>query len=120
MVKRKKAPGTTRLAVGRRVYELVPFHKEGEGWVTGKTMMRRAKKLSVSLGHEDCMFIFEHQDKISQDYFGLYLIFTAWCELSPRKEVAYLSYGNHWDLHFLWISNKYEWDKNARLVRRVK
>lgn len=109
----------TEFTVGGRTYELVPFLKEDESSVTGDTMFERAVKLNANLGEEDGTFILKHQDEIPPEFRGkIYLVFANWRGPASPQGVAYLSgRGIRWDQIWRWLG--YDWDANARLVRRV-
>lgn len=109
----------TEFTVGGRTYELVPFLKEGESWVSGDTMVARANKLGANLGEEDGTLILERQDEIPLEFRGKFcLIFTAWRGPSYPQGVTYLDWGDVRWARF-WVGLDSDWDESDRLVRRV-
>jgi len=109
---------STELNIGGRVYELVPFLKEGECSVSGDTMVERANELGANLGEEDGTFILKHQDEIPQELRRkIYMVFTGWRNPSDPQHVAYLDwYGRRWGRSGDWLDNL--WLGGYRLVRR--
>ena len=85
---------STEFTIHGRVYELVPFLKEGESYVSGDTMVERALELGANLGEKDGTLILELQDQIPQRLRGKFsLVFTAWRIPSGPQFVAYLDWG---------------------------
>lgn len=108
----------TEFTISGRTYELVPFLKEGESYISGHTMVERAKELNASLGEEDGQFILKHQDEIPVELRGkICLVFTGWSDHSSLNFVAYLYWdGSRWSQYWHWLVSY--WDVSFRLVRR--
>ena len=109
---------TTQFTIGDRTYELVPFLKEGESWVSGDTMVERANKLDANLNGFECDFFLKNEDKIPSEYREkFYLIFTTYREASGVRSVACLGWsGGRWYLRWGWLASR--WFEDGRLVRR--
>lgn len=99
--------------------ELVPFLKEGESFVGGEEMVRRARgELRANLGQRHAEELLEHQDQIPVEWRGFYLVFpgTVWRLPDGRRRVAGLGWsGGHWGLGLDYLVM--DWDSYARLVR---
>ena len=108
-----------RFTVYNRVYELVPFHKEGEISVMGDVMVKRAQELDANLGEEDCRFIVAHQEQISFELRDKFHAVFANLRISSDGRICYLySNGCRWVQTWGWPVNG--WDEHCLLVRRVK
>lgn len=119
MTKTHKTPALpTEFTIGDHIYELVPFLKEDESYVSGDVLVERAKELNANLGVEDDQFMLKHQDEIPQELRGkLYLVFPGWRDPSRPRYVACLD----WWVGGRWCQRWYlgsRWDGRARLVRR--
>ena len=114
------AKPSTEFTISGRVYELMPFLKEGESSIKGDVMVRRAKKFKANLGKKDGQFILKHQTEIPSEYQGkFYLVLTAWRRPSFPRGVAYLRWrGYRWCQNWNWLDSG--WGGHARLLRRVK
>lgn len=99
--------------------ELVPFLREGEEWVEGEEMVRRARiEFDANLGQEDAEYILEHTAEIPAEFKDFYLVFpgTVWQDSDGYRHVSYLdSDGGRWYPDFLWIGD--DWNSDGRLVR---
>jgi hypothetical protein len=108
---------TAEFTICNRTYELVPFLEEGESYVSGDTMVERAKELNANLGEEDGEFILERQAEIPKEFRGkFYMVFTAWRPPSRPRGVAYLGWDGRWYQRWGWLGG--DWGRRDRLVRR--
>lgn len=93
--------------------------KDGEKWVSGAEMMKRAKKLGGLTGRAHADYLLAHQDEIPEEWRESVLIFAG-CEYKDsggRSRVPCLCFNDdQWRLYFFWLGNNF--DDNYRLVRR--
>lgn len=96
----------------------IPFLKEGEDYVNGEEMVRRARyELDANYGQEDAEWLVENQDKIPVELRNFYLVFpaTIWRGPDGLRSVSYLFWdGDRWSLLFRWLD--VDWRSSYRLV----
>ena len=101
--------------------ELVPILNDGENSVSGKEMMKRAKKLNAMLGQRHAEYFLEHQEEIPEVFRNYYLTFpeTVWQDGGGDRRVPCLSWsGGQWYLSFSWLED--DWGSHDRLLRSRK
>lgn len=83
--------------------ELVSFLKEGESYVNGEVMAKRAIELKAAMGQNHAEWLLAHQSEIPKEFRKYYLVFTGtiWRGSDGRRYVPYLYwYDNGWYLGF--------------------
>ncbi|MDP2587064.1 MAG: hypothetical protein Q8P32_04860 [Candidatus Komeilibacteria bacterium] len=99
--------------------EAVEFLKEGETWISGEEMTRRAKEeLNADSSQHLAEWLLKNQSKIPVELRGTVLVFTAtkWQALDGDRSVAFLIWGGgRWYLSFFWLHDGLGSD--FRLVR---
>lgn len=99
--------------------ELVPFLKEGEEYIKGEELVRRAREeLNANLGQRQVEHLLERQEEIPEEWREYYLVFTGtiWCDRGgPRYVPCLYWYGGRWYLYFRWLDRGF--DRLGRLLR---
>ena len=112
---------TVRRITSVRDTELVSFLKNGEVFINGEEMLRRARvEFDANCGQEDAEYLLKHEAKIPEEFSLYYPVFpgTVWQD-SGHSLVPYLLWdGERWILSFGWLWGV--WSSRARLVRPLK
>jgi len=99
--------------------ELVPFLKEGERYIEGEELVRRARgELRANLGQRHAEYLLEHQEEIPEEFRKYYLAFpgTVWRDRDGVRYVACLYWrGRRWYPDFYWLARVFA--SRAGLVR---
>ena len=99
--------------------EGVTFLKDGEQYVNGEELVRRARgELKANLGQRHAEYWLEHQEAIPEELRSCYLVFTGtiWRDRDGYRCVPGLAWGGlRWDLDFTWLGRGFR--SYARLVR---
>ncbi len=94
--------------------ELMPFLKEGENYVGGEEMVRRARKeLNTNLGQRHAEFLLEHQNEIPEEFRQYVLVFTGtiWRDRDGDRGVPCLYWlSEQWYLDVDWLENGFSVD----------
>ena len=86
--------------------KLIEFLDEGESYINGEELRKRAKELKANLGIKDCEFVLENQSEIPEELRKYFLVFSGTVLRSPggNLQVAYLCWlGDCWVLDFRWL-----------------
>jgi len=99
--------------------EGVTFLKDGEQYVNGEELVRRARgELKANLGQRHAEYWLEHQEAIPEELRSCYLVFTGtiWRARNGDRRVPCLRWGGtRWGLYFSWLA--YDFGSDDRLVR---
>lgn len=100
-------------------FELVPFLKDGEPYIGGEELVRRAREeLRANFGQRQAEHFLAHQGQIPEEFRKYYLVFTrtVWRVRDGRRSVPCLCWGGgQWVLRFYWLDRSF--DDDYRLVR---
>lgn len=100
---------------------LVSFFKDGESYVRGEEMVKRAEKFGANLGQRHAELLLDHQNQIPKEWRDYYLVFpgTIWRGRDGDRYVQSLCWlGTPWNLGFLGLG--LDWPSGGRLVRPCK
>jgi hypothetical protein len=88
--------------------ELTPFLKDGENYVGGAEMVKRAKKLGGLTGLAHAKHLLDHQGEIPVEWRNFYLVFAG-CECEDSgglSRVPFLCFlVGQWHLDFYWLDD---------------
>lgn len=109
----------TNIGPENRNYDILGFLPKGKNKVTGKNMVRRAKKMSAHLGEDDGQYLLDHQDEIPTILqYKMFFVFTDWRNPYDSGEVACVRWHKkRWILVWIWLDDDY-WDDFDRVLRR--
>lgn len=84
--------------------KLVSFLREGEIYISGEELVKRAKEMGANLGQAQAEHLLKHQQEIPEDWekFYYYLLFagTSWRDRDGRRYVPCLYRRRRWGLSF--------------------
>lgn len=99
-------------------FELVKILKDGETYVSGYEMLKRAKELGITSSKKEADYFLEHQKEIPEEWRDYYLIFPEYLldDDDRDRQVAYFGwYGWHWVLNFGWLGSYFsDYDRFVR------
>lgn len=112
----------TEITVGGVTYEIFSFLREGEDYISGEAMVKRAKRMNANLGQEDCEFLLAHEDEIPVVLRNkVSFVFPDWRRLCDCEErvarVACVRWGNDGSWSQDW-DYFHDWSRDFRLLRR--
>ena len=84
-------------------YELLKVLKEGESYIKGEELIKRAKELNAASTQEDFDWFLAHQEEIPREWRDYYVVFADYTQRDCRGYlyVACLYFGGEqWDLSF--------------------
>lgn len=111
-------PGTTRLQLGNRVYDLVPALKPDELRVGGEELLRRGLAWHANATHDDVRWFREHGSDTPDAAKEFHLACTGDRPWNKAPLVRYLTWiGQRWSPNVYFIGNG--WEGKTRLVRRI-
>ncbi len=87
-------------------FELIPFLKNGESYIRGEEMLRRARGQNVDLSQEDAEWLLDHQHEIPEEFRTYYLLFlgSVWQIRNRDCFIPYLHWGDgKWCLSWVWL-----------------
>jgi len=87
----------TLITIAGRTYEVLSFLRGNERYLSGSTIVERAKEMNANLGKDDGQHLLDHQDEIPAEFrnFGNFLdrtivVFTEWRHPDDPKVVAFI------------------------------
>lgn len=98
--------------------EMVSFLENGEEYVKGEVLRKRAVGLKANLGLADAKYILDYQAEIPPEFRTKYFVFPGTLLRSPDGDlrVAYLGWdGERWCHNFNWVD--VDFSVSDRLVR---
>ncbi len=108
----------TKEPTGELALELVEFLKEGETFINGEELIKRAEEKHILLGQRHAEALLKNQGTIPEEWRRYYLVFPgSVLQIIPRgaRRVPYLSWdGRRWCLLFHWFGNDFH--SGGRLV----
>jgi len=108
----------TEIVVAGRTYEVLGFLREGEDYVTGRTMVERAKEMDANLGEDDGQHLLNNQQDIPTALRGkVVFVFTDWRHPDDSENVDYVYwYDDRWIRNGDWLGDG--WGDCDRVLRR--
>ena len=101
--------------------ELAEFLHDGESFVDGETMLKRAEEMGDLVGELHAEWIWEGRDTIQVEYRAFVLVIAGVVRSNPdgRRHVLCLYWcGDRWDSDWLWL--EFDFNSNYRVVRLSK